>query len=104
MPLPPFGVLRNGEPIELVPMRRSVSTGIGFSDPRLEVGLIPEYEEREAAAYEHVPWDRWLVLPVQERAAGVAHYRLQHLIAMHSQEAVQLAEERLQKRMQANGA
>lgn len=102
---PPFGVLRNGEPILLAPLGRTVSTGIAFSDPRMDLGLVPEYEEREAAALEGIPWQEWLTMPMQERAAGVAHYRLHHLIAMHSQDAVQAAQERKQRMMEArNGS
>lgn len=85
----PFAVLRNGESIELAPLRRTVKTGIAYGDPRLDIGLVAEYEEREAATYAGIPWMQWLAAPIQERAASVAHYRLHYLIQMHGQDAVQ---------------
>lgn len=89
MPPAPFAVLRNGEPIELSPLRRTVKTGIAYGDPRIDIGLVAEYEEREAAAHAAIPWMAWLAAPLQERAAGIAHYRLQYLIQMHGQDALQ---------------
>jgi hypothetical protein len=86
--LPPFGVLRDGEPIELVPLRRTVATGIVYDDPRIALGMVAEFEEREAAVHTGIGWVDWLGLPLRERAAGVAHYRLQYLIQMHGHDAV----------------
>lgn len=51
-------------------------------------GLVPELEEREAAIFAGYRWREWLELPRYERADGVAHLRLHHLIALHGQDAV----------------
>lgn len=100
MLLPPFAVLRDGEPIQDVRLRTSVRTGIDFNDVRIELGMIPELEEREAAVYVHVPWSEWLELPIEERAAAVAQHRLHNLISVHVEDAVARETERRAKQKQ----
>lgn len=97
MPSPPFGVLRNGEPIAAVPLRNTVTTGIEYADPRIDLGLIPEVEERSAAVFAAVPWTVWVDMPTDERAAIVAHRRIHLLTQLHSEDAVQQAVERRQR-------
>lgn len=84
----PFGVTRNGEPIEAVPPRRRVDTGIAYDDVRREFGWISEYEERSVAHEYHYRWDEWSALPVKERAAIVAHSRIHSLVEVHANESV----------------
>lgn len=86
-----------GEPIEWVPVRDVVETGIEM-DPLLP-GLVPLYEEREAAVYGHYNWREWRELEPQERAFAVAQYRMHHLIELHHGDALNAAMER--RRMQS---
>ncbi len=83
---------RNGEPIETLSIRDTVATGIAY-EPLLP-GLVPLYEEREAAVFGHCAWRDWAALPVEERAAAVAHYRLHRLVELHSTDAMNRAMER----------
>lgn len=88
----PFGVTRNGEAIETLPVRDTVTTGIDYAS--LLPGLVPLYEEREAAVYGHYRWRDWQNLPAEERAAAVAHFRLHRLIDLHQHDALNTAMER----------
>lgn len=103
MLLPPFSVLRDGEPISTVPLKNSINVGIDFADVRTELGLIPEYEERETAVYVNVSWTEWQSMAVRERAAAVAQRRLHSLIAIHSHDAVERDAER-KRRMNSASA
>lgn len=94
----PFGVTRDGEPISLAPLRHSVRTGISFDDPRTSVGLIAEYEEREAATHAGYTWHEWDSLDPSDRAAAVAHLRLSRQISLHSNDAVMRDSEAKSKR------
>ncbi len=102
MLLPPFAVLRDGEPIQAARLRTSVRTGIDYNDVRIELGLIPEFEEREVAVYVLTPWSEWQELRVEERAAAVAQYRLHNLISVHVEDAI--AREAERKAKQKHGA
>ena len=51
-------------------------------------GLVPEIEERHAARFGGYRWKQWLALARQERIDGVAAYRLDRLVDLHSQDAV----------------
>lgn len=97
----PFAILRDGEPIELMPLQRSVRTGIAYADVRMDLGMVAEYEEREAAVYSSVPWLDWLEMPTIERAACVAHLRLSRMVSMHSQDAVMRDGELRERRRRA---
>lgn len=84
---------RNGEPIETVTVREVIQTGIEFD--ALLPGLVPLYEEREAATYGHYTWREWRTeLEPEERAAAVAQYRLHHLVTLHQNDAMNAAMER----------
>ena len=92
---------RNGEAILSHPLGGTVRTGIEYE--ALVPGLVAEIEEREAARFNGYTWRDWLELERHERAAGIAHSRLTHLIALHQQDAVQ-QEERLRALMRrSNG-
>ncbi len=97
----PFAILRDGEPIELFPLKRTIRTGISFGDPRTELGMVAEYEEREAAVFAGIPWLDWLAMPMSERAACVAHARLHHMVSMHAQDAEQRDSELRDRRQKA---
>lgn len=88
MLLLPFCVLRDGERIEAVPLRHTVRTGIAPNDVRLDLGMISEYEEREAAVFSGTPWREWAETDPRDRAATVAHMRYHHLISAHVSDAV----------------
>ena len=94
----PFGVLRDGEPIELVPLRNAIRTGIVVDDARVALGMISEYEEREAAIFSGLPWMEWLNEDARERAGTVAHMRLHYQISSHTSDAVQRVHEQQRKR------
>jgi len=50
--------------------------------------LVPTYEERETARFCLYNWGEWRKLTAEERAACVAHYRLDRWIGMYEEEAV----------------
>ncbi len=63
-----------------------VSTGIVYGGNL--PGLVPEFEEREAAVFCHLNWTEWRLLDWLERAKNVAHFRLHHLVNLHKNDAV----------------
>ena len=67
-------------------MTAAVRTGIEIAAP--VPGLIPEYEEREAARFGLYRWEDWSALPVEERVRGVAHFKMHSLISLHEGEAL----------------
>ena len=85
---PPFGVYRHGQPIERLKTNHSVETGIRIQPTATtRLGVVPEYEEREAARFGLYRWVDWVRLPLQERVQGIAHYRMHALIDLHSGDA-----------------
>lgn len=98
MPPKPFAITRHGEPIVLVPLSRTIKTGIASADVRIEFGLVPEYEERDAAVSGGYLWAEWLELDIRDRAAIVAFERLKNLIALHSHDAASKQQERASRR------
>lgn len=101
MLLPGFGVLRNGESITAIPIRRTVKTGIAFDDVRMEYDLVPEYEERDAAKSQGIPWPSWLTMDRREQAACVAFHRISNIVSLHAQDAVASDSERRQRQAEA---
>lgn len=93
----PFGIVRDGEPIQTYPLRRSIRTGISFDDVRVELGMIPEFEEREAAIFAGYSWKEWEQEKLSERAAAVACMRLSRMIDLHSHDAAMRDRERKEK-------
>lgn len=67
----------------------SIHTGIGYEDAFTSIGMVSQYEEREAAIFQGCPWHVWTTLPTFERAGGVAHFRLHHLINLHQNDAAE---------------
>lgn len=67
-------------------MTQAVRSGISFAE-RIP-GAVPEYLEREAARFGLYTWRDWMMLPLVERVAGVAHYRMHNLIELHEGEAM----------------
>lgn len=57
-------------------------------------GLVPMYEEREAAIHNHYSPTAWHDLDYRERAAAVAFHRLSRLVEMHQSDAVTQAMDR----------
>ena len=49
-------------------------------------GLLPEYEEREAARFNGYRWTEWCALPRGERIHGVGYYRVHLLVGIHVDE------------------
>lgn len=98
MPLPPFCVLRDGEPLSAIALRHTVKTGISANEVRLDLGMISEFEERQAAVFTGTPWTEWMAVDPRERAASVAHMRYHHLIGVHTNDAVNRDSERRRKR------
>ena len=60
-------------------------------------GIVPQYEEREAARFSLIPWDHYLTLPLSARGGLVAYLRLHRLIDLHQHAAVQASAERAQR-------
>lgn len=58
--------------------------------------MIPEYLERESARFALYRWEDWQRLPIEEREAGIAHHRMQKLIALHENDALNADAERRQ--------
>lgn len=88
----PFGVTRNGQPIELVSVRDVVDTGIEYES--VMPGMVPLFEEREAAIYCRYNWSEWRALDFEERAYAVAQYRMHTIVAQHQHDAVSTAMDR----------
>ena len=64
----------------------AVPTGIRYHSllPR----QVPAVEERAAALFGLYNWRAWLALTWEERAEGVAHYRIHRAIEQHRNETV----------------
>lgn len=89
---------RRGEPISEYPLRHSIKTGIGYGgDPRVRLGLVPEFEEREAAALSGYTWREWLQAGGLERAGAVAYLRMKNLVSVHAHDATERERERRNK-------
>jgi hypothetical protein len=88
-------VHRHGEPIDDVPVRQTVNTGIAIQSNN---GFVPEYEEREAAVFALIPWSEWDSLSWYERAAAVAHYRMHQTIETHVNDAVESERRRKERK------
>lgn len=68
------------------PLTETVNTGIVYR--ALLPGLVPEIEAREAAVFGLYTWRQWQQLEWEERADGVAHFRIRRAIELHQNEAV----------------
>jgi hypothetical protein len=73
------------------PLGHKVSTGLDYGV--LLPDCVPIYEEREAAVYCRYTPAEFRALPLEERAAVVAQYRLHQLVETHVSDAVNKATE-----------
>ncbi len=72
-----------------------VATGISFTAQM--PGMVPEFEERQAARHCGYTWRTWSELARGERIDGVADYRLTRMVELHSNDA-HLADSRAKQR------
>lgn len=73
------------------PIGHKVHTGLDYGV--LLPGYVPLFEEREAAVFCHYTPAGFHELPLEERAACVAQYRIHQLIETHVSDAVNKAVE-----------
>jgi hypothetical protein len=73
-------------------LAKRVPTGID-TEPDVP-GYVTEFEERTVAADMALPWDRWDVLPREERVDAVAWWRMRRLLEAHREDAVSRHHER----------
>lgn len=87
---------RYGTPLEDYPLHKPLHTGIEIVTNGS--GIVPEYEEREAAVFALVPWAEWDNLNWHERASAVAHYRTHYSIEAHVNDAIDAERRRTERR------
>lgn len=75
-------------------MRTGIEYGI------LLPGLVPPFEEREAAVYCHYTPLEFRELPPDERALCIAQYRIKRMVEMHQSDAVGAEMDRMSRRQQ----
>lgn len=92
-------ITRNGEPISAEQLRHRVRTDLDFDAPLN--GLVPPYEEHEAAAASGVPWDRWRALAWWDRARVILWHRYHRLVEASVQDAAYTQAEREGRRRSA---
>lgn len=61
-------------------------------------GIVPEFDEREAAVYVHLSWEQYKALDSSERAAAIAHYRMSQLVKAHIDHALNDAQAKQQQK------
>jgi hypothetical protein len=71
-------------PLMELALPQRVNIGITYDSI---LNLVPEIEERDAALFGLYNWTAWSRLSVEQKAAGIAHYRLTNLMKAHIQEA-----------------
>ncbi len=86
---------KGGQPIQSLRVKHSVTTGILIGSQF--AGTISAYEEREAARFGFYNWTEWRLLNKDEKAMAVAHYRINGMISLHQQDAVNDEMERRNK-------
>jgi hypothetical protein len=80
--------MRHGTPIQDYQLPTKLSVGITIEALEMSLGMVPEYEAREAAVYSHCPWTTWTQeYNSYERACAVAHYRIHLAIESHVSDA-----------------
>lgn len=83
-------------------LEKQLDSGIRTSP---QWGQVPEYECRETAVYVKVSWRVWLFkMTAHERAEAVAHYRMQHLLRAHIDDASEKAARRRSRRKERKGS
>jgi hypothetical protein len=88
---PGFGIQIRGKPIQDAALPKKFDSGIVQAST---MGLVSEYEEREAAVYANYSPQEWRNLDYSERALTVAQYRCHFLIEAHMSAAAERAAER----------
>lgn len=71
-----------------------MKTGIEYEDARTYVGLVAEMEERQAARTSGYTWPEYMAAEYDSRVTAVAFMRLTQIIELHSQDAVEKAQDR----------
>ena len=85
-----------GVPIQEAHLKHSVPTGITYEV--MVPGVVPFYEECEAAQWGHFNMRAWTDLEVEEKALIVAQKRLARQIELHAEDAVaRAAEKKMEK-------
>lgn len=77
-----------------------MKSGIECFDPRVELGLVSEFEEREVCEDSGYRWREWEALDMRERAACIAFQRIKRLTALHANDAATTEYEMRMKREQ----
>jgi hypothetical protein len=54
-----------------------------------QMGMVPEFEAREASRYCLLPWTTYKTLPSDERAFIIAHYRMHLMVDRHLNDAAE---------------
>ena len=86
-----FNLQVRGRPIQEVTLPKRIDSGIVQIGTE---GLVPEYEEREAAVYAQYTPMQWSALDWAERALTVAQYRCHFVIEALLHEAADRAADR----------
>ncbi len=73
-------------PIQEHPLSEAIDTQIRYGV--LAPGLVPIFEEREAAIFAHYNWTEWRLLDWHEQAAVVGHYRTHRQVEMHQNDVI----------------
>ncbi len=73
-----------------------LSTGLTYRPPI--PGMVPEYEEREAAHASGQTWGEYVASDRDERAATVAWYRTRRLVDLHIDQVVNSERKAQQRR------
>lgn len=69
-----------------MPLRKPFSSGLQVHP--IVPYLVPEFDEREAAAAAHIPWDRWDDMARDQRVGVVAWNRSRRLLEIHASDAM----------------
>ena len=91
-----FGVKKFDHPIIDIAPGNTIRTGVDYH--RQFRGLVPFFEEYDAMISAGYNANEWENLDPIERADAVAYYRLQKLVSLHENDAVQKHMERQRKR------
>lgn len=81
----PFGVKRNGTRItELTQPSDEGAAGITVE---YYAGLVPEWEEREAARFSGIAWNVYHAMEYDDKCGVVAYYKMHGIIESHTFQA-----------------
>lgn len=80
-----------------------VQTGIEYDDARVTLGLVSEFEERQACQEYGYRWADWCDMDTRERASVIAHRRVSLLISLHVHDATERAMKAERARAKSGG-